>query len=228
MNEKFDFIDAVMNQIKTKARNSVMRKLVMDFILAKEGDILIAYRNFFEKKNITIDTIIGVFEKKATAPPSLYDFLTTMLGDFLNVKIALICGVGIFTNVPKLLQDEISDRDFIIVIMSGGRMYVLDGEISDEVLLGVSPLSKYFTEKHLTTLIKCHTQGDHSDPSTESEQPPLGEHSDPSTESEQPPLGEHSDPSTESEQPPLGDHSDPSTESEQPPLGETRPLRPVH
>ena len=157
MNENFDFIDAVMNQIKTKAQNSVMRKLVVDFILAKECEILIAYRNFFEKKKITIDTIIGLFEKKATAPPSTYDFLTTLLGDFLNVKIALICGVGIYTNVPKILQDEISDRDFIIVIMSGGRMYVLDGEISDEILLGVSPLSKYFTEKHLTTLIKCPT-----------------------------------------------------------------------
>ena len=28
MNEKFDFIDAVMNQIKMKAQNSVMRKLI--------------------------------------------------------------------------------------------------------------------------------------------------------------------------------------------------------
>ena len=137
--------------------------------------------------------------------------------------------------MPKILQDEISDRDFVIVIMSGGRMYVLDGEISDEILLGVSPLSKYFTEKHLTTLIKCHTQGDHSDPSTESEQPQLGEHSDPSTqgdesvqgnhsdlsmEGDQPQLGDHSDPSTEGDESVQGDHSDPSTEGDQPQLGE--------
>ena len=110
LDDKCNYIDAVLNQIEMSASNQNIRKIIVDFVIAKEEQIYIAYNNFFKKKRCAIDTIIALLMRKAIAPPSMFDFLTILLGDFLNVKIALICAVGLFTNLANILQQDINDE----------------------------------------------------------------------------------------------------------------------
>ena len=142
-----DFIDAVLNKIKTKASARSIRKIIADFIIAKEEQIYIAYNNFFEKKRCTVDGLISLILKEGNVPPFMYDFLTILLGDFLNVKIALICAVGVFTNVANVLKQDVNDEEFIIVICQSGTIFTLAGENSDKIRLGVSPLCSFFAKQ---------------------------------------------------------------------------------
>ena len=147
LDDKSDFIDAVLNKIKTKASARSIRKIIADFIIAKEEQIYIAYNNFFEKKRCTMDGLISLILKEGNVPPFMYDFLTILLGDFLNVKIALICAVGVFTNVANVLQQDVNDEEFIIVICQRGTIFTLAGENSDKIRLGVSPLCSFFAKQ---------------------------------------------------------------------------------
>ena len=103
LDDNSDFVDTVLKKIKTKASAKSIRTIIANFIMAKEEQIYIAYNNFFEKKRCTVDRLISLILKKANVPPFMYDFLTILLGDFVNVKIALICAVGVFTNVANVL-----------------------------------------------------------------------------------------------------------------------------
>ena len=107
------------------------------------------YNNFFEKKRCTIDRLISLILKKGNVPPFMYDFLTILLGDFLNIKIALICAVGVFTNVANVLQQDVNDDDFIIVICQSGTIFTLAGEKSNKIRLGDSPLCSFFAKQML-------------------------------------------------------------------------------
>ena len=147
LDDKSDFIDAVLNKIKTKASTRSIRKIIADFIIAKEEQIYIAYNNFFEKKRCTVDRLISLILKEANVPLFMYDFLTILLGDFLNVKIALICAVGVFTNVANVLQQDVNDEEFIIVICQSGTIFTLAGENSDKIRLGVSPLCSFLAKQ---------------------------------------------------------------------------------
>ena len=142
-----DFIDMVLNKIKTKASARSIRKIIVDFIIAKEEQIYIVYNNFFEKKRCTMDGLISLILKEGNVPLFLYDFLIILLGDFLNVKIALICAVRVFTNVANVLQQDMNDEEFIIVICQSGTIFTLAGENSDKIRLGVSPLCSFFAKQ---------------------------------------------------------------------------------
>ena len=141
------FIDVVLNKIKTEASARSIRKIIADFIIAKEEKIYIAYNNFFEKKRCTMDGLISLILKEGNVPLFMYDFLTILLGDFLNIKIALICAVGVFTNVANVLQQDVNDEEFIIVICQSGTIFTLAGENSDKIRLGVSPLCSFFAKQ---------------------------------------------------------------------------------
>ena len=147
LDDTSDFIDMVLNKIKTKASARSIRKIIADFIIAKEEQIYIAYNNFFEKKSCTMDGLISLILKKGNVPPFMYDFLTILLGDFLNIKIALICAVGVFTNVAIVLQQDVNDEEFIIVICQSGTIFTLAGENSDKIHLGVPPLCLFFAKQ---------------------------------------------------------------------------------
>ena len=149
LDDNSDFIDAVLNKIKTKASGKSIRTIIADFVIAKEEQIYIAYNNFFEKKRCTVDRLISLILKKGNVPPSMYNFLTILLGDFLNVKIALICAVGVFTNVASVLQQDVNDDEFIIVICQSGNIFTLAGEKSDKIQLGESPLCSFFAKQML-------------------------------------------------------------------------------
>ena len=69
------------------------------------------------------------------------------MGDFLNIKIALICAVGVFTNVANVLQQDVNDEEFIIVICRSGTIFTLARENSDKIHLGVSPLCSFFAKQ---------------------------------------------------------------------------------
>ena len=147
LDDKSDFIDVVLNKIKTKASARSIRKIIADFIIAKEEQIYIVYNNFFEKKRCTMDGLISLILKEGNVPPFMYNFLTILLGDFLNVKIALICAVGVFTNVANVLQQDVNDDEFIIVICQSGTIFTLAGENSKKIHLGVSPLCSFFAKQ---------------------------------------------------------------------------------
>ena len=147
LDDKSNFIDAVLNKIKTKASARSIRKIIADFIIAKEEQIYIVYNNFFEKKRCTMDGLISLILKEGNVPLFMYDFLTILLGDFLNVKIALICAVGVFTNVANVLQQDMNDEEFIIVICQSGTIFTLAGENSNKIRLGVSPLCSFFAKQ---------------------------------------------------------------------------------
>ena len=137
----------VLNKIKTKASARRIRKIIADFIIAKEEQIYIAYNNFFEKKRCTMDGLVSLILKEGNVPPFMYNFLTILLSDFLNVKIALICAVGVFTNVANVLQQDVNDEEFIIVICQSGTIFTLAGENSNKIHLGVSPLCLFFAKQ---------------------------------------------------------------------------------
>ena len=147
LDDTSDFIDAVLNKIKTKASARSIRKIIVNFIIAKEEQIYIAYNNFFEKKRCTMDRLISLILKEGNVPPFMYDFHTILLGDFLNVKIALICAVGVFTNIANVLQQDMNDEEFIIVICQSGTIFTLAGENSNKIRLGVSPLYSFFAKQ---------------------------------------------------------------------------------
>ena len=147
LDDTSNFIDTVLNKIKTKASARSIRKIIADFIIAKEEQIYITYNNFFEKKRCTMDRLISLILKEGNVPPFMYDFLTILLGDFLNVKIAFICAVGLFTNVANVLQQDMNDEEFIIVICQSGTIFTLAGENSDKIHLGVSPLCLFFAKQ---------------------------------------------------------------------------------
>ena len=94
-----------------------------------------------------MDGLISLILKEGNVPPFMYDFLTILLGDFLNVKIALICAVGVFTNIANVLQQDMNDEEFIIVICQSGTIFTLAGENSDKIRLGVSPLCSFFAKQ---------------------------------------------------------------------------------
>ena len=94
-----------------------------------------------------MDRLISLILKEGNVPPFMYDFLTILLGDFLNVKIALICAVGVFTNIANVLQQDVNDEEFIIVICQSGTIFTLAGENSNKIRLGVSPLCSFFAKQ---------------------------------------------------------------------------------
>ena len=147
LDDNSDFVDVVLNKIKTKASAKTIRTIIANFVIAKGEQIYIAYNNFFEKKRCTVDGLISLILKKGNVPPFMYDFLTILLGDFLNVKIALICAVGVFTNVANVLQQDVNDDEFIIVICQSGTIYTLAGENTDKIRLGDSPLCLFFAKQ---------------------------------------------------------------------------------
>ena len=147
LDDTSDFIDAVRNKIKTKASARSIRKIIANFIIAKKEQIYIAYNNFFEKKRCTVDRLISLILKEGNVPPFMYNFLTILLGDFLNIKIALICAVGVFTNVANVLQQDMNDEEFIIVICQSGTIFTLAGENSKKICLRVSPLCSFFAKQ---------------------------------------------------------------------------------
>ena len=94
-----------------------------------------------------MDRLISLILKEGNVPPFMYDFHTSLLGDFLNVKIALICAVGVFTNIANVLQQDMNDQEFIIVICQSGTIFTLAGENSNKIRLGVSPLYSFFAKQ---------------------------------------------------------------------------------
>ena len=123
----------VFNKIKTKATAESIRKIVADFVIAKEDQIYIAYNNFFEKKRCTMDGLISLILKEGNVPLFMFDFLTILLADFLNFKIALICAVGVFTNIANVLLQDVNDEEFIIVICQTGTIFTFAGENSNKI-----------------------------------------------------------------------------------------------
>ena len=72
----------VFNKIKTKATAESIRKIVADFVIAKEDQIYIAYNNFFEKKRCTVDGLISLILKEGNVPLFMFDFLIILLAFF--------------------------------------------------------------------------------------------------------------------------------------------------
>ena len=94
-----------------------------------------------------MDGLISLILKEGNVPPFMYDFLAILLCDFLNVNIALICAVGVFTNVANVLQQDVNDEEFIIVICQSGTIFTLAGENSNKIRLGASPLCSFFAKQ---------------------------------------------------------------------------------
>ena len=96
-----------------------------------------------------MDSLISLLLREGIAPLLMFDFLTILLGDFLNVKIALICAVGLFTNVANVLQQDVNDNEYIIVISQSGNIYTFKGDKSDKIRFGESLLCSFFAKQML-------------------------------------------------------------------------------
>ena len=66
---------------------------------------------------------------------------------FFNFKIALICAVGVFTNIANVLLQEVNDEEFIIVICQTGTIFTFARENNDKIRLGNSPLCSFFAKQ---------------------------------------------------------------------------------
>ena len=66
---------------------------------------------------------------------------------FLTLKLLSYVPLGVFTNIANVLQQDVNDEEFIIVICQSGTIFTSARENSDKIHLGVSPLCSFFAKQ---------------------------------------------------------------------------------